>query len=408
MKILLQNSLFYPRLAGGAERSTLLLARALSEADHEVDVLTTTGTPHGAAMVLSERTVAGVNGRIFEAPSVGLYAVVPPKGRQAPSAMVRSLHHALNVHSPRWLRLTRQALTLTAPEVLHTNNLVGMTTAIWRAASERRIRILHTIRDMHLLCPRTTMLRPDGTSCPRPCRSCRLFSHFKLGATRQIDVVTSPSRHTLDRHLGAGAFRGVRAEVVPNACEDIPDTIPQRRGRDTVQGLYLGALAPHKGVCVLLEALVGLFADPDCARLRFVFAGKGELAPRVTEFCEEHAARCRYLGPISGAVKAQVLNDSDFGVVPSVWSEVFGRVILDGFGHGLPVIGSDRGGIPEIIRNGQDGQIVRPEPRALAEAMKRYVRDDALRRDHGRAARLRVQEYRVSRQVERFLALYRA
>jgi glycosyltransferase involved in cell wall biosynthesis len=408
MRILLQNSLFYPYLAGGTERSTLLLARALSEAGHEVDVLTTSGSPWGERNTLSERTVAGLNGRIYQAPSVGLYEVVPPKGQHAPSSLTKTIHHALNVRSRRWLRLTRQVLILTRPDVVHTNNLVGMTTAVWQAAREYRVRTLHTIRDLHLLCPRTTMLRPDGTSCERLCWSCRIFSQLKLMASRQVDVVTSPSRHTLNRHLDCGAFRGVQTAVVPNACEEIPATLPDRTGRDTVQGLYLGSLAPHKGVLVLLEALTQLFAAPVYARLRFAFAGDGELKPQIEQFCRDHAPRCVYLGTVSGEAKDHALRASDFVVAPSVWPEAFGRVILDGYCFGLPVIGSDRGGIPEIIRDGQDGQIVTPEPEPLAKAVAWYTTDDESRWQHGLTARERVQEFTLAKQVERFLQLYRA
>ncbi len=406
MKILLQNSLFYPHLAGGTERSLYLLAQKLSAAGHVVDVLTTTGQPHGAPEVLTVREIPGINGKIYQAPPSGLYEVVPPKGIQAPTALDRTIHHALNVYSHRWLRLTRKFLTLNRPDVLHTNNLVGMTCALWRAAREHRLRIVHTIRDLHLLCPRTTMLRADGTSCPRLCWSCRLFSHFKLRATRQVDVVTSPSHYTLGRHLQFGGFRGVRAEVVPNACEVIPAEIPDRSARPTVQGLYLGSLAPHKGLQPLLTALTRLLADPAYEPLRFVFAGEGELKNVVEDFCRQHAGRCAYLGIVGGDAKQEVLQESDFVVIPSLWPETFGRVILDGFSYGLPVIGSDRGGIPEIIRHESDGQVVQPEPETLAKAMARYVHDHELRRRHGRRARERIQEFSLQKQVDRFLKLY--
>ena len=407
MRILLQNSLFYPHLAGGTERSLYSLAQELSAAGHVVDILTTTGKPQGAPEVLTAREIPGISGKIYQAPASGLYEVVPLKGKQAPSALDRTIHHALNVYSYRWLRLTRKFVTLRRPDVLHTNNLVGMTCTLWRAAREHRLRIVHTIRDLHLLCPRTTMLRADGTSCTRLCWSCRLFSHFKLRATRQVDVVTSPSRYTLERHLHFGGFRGVRAEVVPNACEVIPAVIPDRTTRTAVQGLYLGSLAPHKGLSPLLSALAQLFADPACEALRFVFAGEGELKNAVEDFCRQHAKRCAYLGIVEGEAKQQVLRESDFVVIPSLWSETFGRVILDGFSYGLPVIGSDRGGIPEIIRHESDGQIVPPEPEALGKAMARYVHDHELRRRHGRRARERIHEFSLQKQVERFLRLYR-
>jgi glycosyltransferase involved in cell wall biosynthesis len=407
MRILLQNSLFYPHLAGGTERSTYLLARALSARGNEVDILTTTGRRQGEGRNLSQREVEGVQGKVYEASATGLYDDLLNQDDTPAPLPIRALHHVLNIYAHRWRRLTRRVVATRRPEVVHTNNLVGMTVAVWYAAREADVPIVHTIRDLHLLCPRTTMLKPDGRVCARRCWSCRAISHFKLYSSRLVDVVTSPSRFTLKKHRECGGFPHAHDVVVPNACEELPVTLPDRSGRHEVHGLYLGALAAYKGLPELLAALRLLFADPACAKLHFAFAGDGELRSHVTSFCEEQAPRARYLGKVHGPAKTALLYESDFVVIPSVWYETFGRVILDGFSHGLPVIGSNRGGIPEVIRDGHDGQIVLPEPQPLARAMKQYVQDDVLRLEHGRAASVRAREFTLERQVEHFEDIYR-
>jgi len=406
MKILIQNSLFYPNLSGGAEKSTYLLARELTARGHEIDVLATTGKRDGNRHALTVRTVEGIKGQVFEAPASGMYHDLVPSEATAPSLITRGLHHALNIHSPTWLRLVRNRLAQSRPDVVHTNNLVGMTAVVWLAAKELGIPIAHTIRDLHLLCPRTTLLRSDGSLCSHPRWPCRVLSHLKLRHSQNVGMVTSPTRFMLQKHLAGGAFPDAQTAVVPNACESIPTELPNRQGRNEVSGLYLGTVAKHKGIPELLQALEQLFHDSACDRLHFAFAGKGELTEDVAGFCAIYPDRCRYLGVIQGEAKSATLRESDFVITPSVWPDNFPRVILDGFSHGLPVIGSDRGGIPEVIRHNVDGQIVSPEPKTIADAIAYYTQNDEVRLQHGQMGRERAYDFTLDRQVTRFEEIY--
>jgi len=401
MRILLQNSLFWPDLAGGAERSTLLLAKALSEEGHHVDVFCTTGRRGSGGFEL--RDAEGVSGHVFAGPSQGLYDILPEPGTIEPSLPAKALHHLANIHSPAWQKLTAELIAKLRPDVMHTNVIVGMTGAIWRAAG---IPVVHTIRDLHLLCPRTTLLRSSGVTCDSQPLPCRALARLKRGASARVSVVTSPSRFNLDLHLRAGFFPRARSVVIPNACESLPADIPDRRGRDTVTGLFLGALAGHKGVLVLLEALSSLFADKEADRLRFEFAGDGELAREVDKFCQIHRNRARRLGIIAGCEKESALSRCDLVVVPSTCHDNFPRSILDGFSHGVPVIGSNRGGIPEVISDGIDGAVVTPEPAALAAAVKTYLLYDKIRAVHGAAGRRKAESLTLSSQVEAYSQIY--
>ena len=87
------------------------------------------------------------------------------------------------------------------PDLMHTNNLPGISTAIWRVAQRHGVPVVHTLHDYHLLCPRVTLLRPDGTACrPHPLlcglRTKRLARW--AGAVSQLIAV---SNHLLDRHV---------------------------------------------------------------------------------------------------------------------------------------------------------------------------------------------------------------
>jgi glycosyltransferase involved in cell wall biosynthesis len=406
VKILIQNNVFYPQVIGGAEMSSWLLAVELTRRGWEVDALATTGR-HGRSRELHSRPIPDATGTVYEAAGAGfvdLYvdgAPPPP-----PNLLVRGVHHFAQIRSLRWEQLADEVFERVQPDVLHTNTIVGITGSIWRAARKRDIPVLHTLRDYFLLCPRTTLLRSSGVDCERAPLPCRILRQAKLPATECVDAVTAPSRFVLDRHLREGAFPNAVAEVVPNACESVPDEFPDRDGGGPVRGLFLGQLDHHKGVGILMEALEELF-DGDGGRLEFDFGGVGPLEPELRALCARFPGRLRYHGMVNGEQKSGLLRQAHFVTVPSVWNDNFPRTMLDAFSHGLPVIGTRRGGIPEVVRDRREGIVVEPEPAELVAAIRLYLDDPTLRLAHGAAAHRRAREYTLDRQVGRFEELYR-
>ena len=88
--------------------------------------------------------------------------------------------------------------------------------------------------------------------------------------------------------------------------------------------------------------------------------------------------------------------------------EGLGSSILDAKAAGLPVVGTDAGGIPEIIQPGEDGIIVpRRNPKILAEAILQLASDEKLRKNMGMQARLNVRKFSVFNNVEKNIGLIR-
>lgn len=406
MKILIQNSIFFPHVIGGAEISTHLLGQELRRRGIATDAVASTGI-HGTGTDLVTRPTEDGLGTVFEADAHGycdLLTATDPQRR--PGILTRGLNHFAAVKSSRWLQLFDQVLDRARPDLVHTNTIVGLTPSIWEAARRRGIPVVHTVRDYHLLCPRTTLLRSDGTDCQNPPLPCRVLAGLKRRYTGGLQVATGPTRYVLQRHLDAGFFPGAQTQVVPNALEEWPVDIPER-GTAPVRGLFLGQLVENKGITLLLEVLEGIFADPRCAGFGFDFAGTGRLIQEVGDFCDRHADRARYHGMVSGDAKRDLLRQASFMVVPSVWAEPFSRSIIEGFSWGLPAIGSDRGGIPEVISHGSDGLVVPPEHGALSHAIGDLACDHALRTRLAARARDRAAAFTLAGQVDDFLAIYR-
>jgi glycosyltransferase involved in cell wall biosynthesis len=84
------------------------------------------------------------------------------------------------------------------------------------------------------------------------------------------------------------------------------------------------------------------------------------------------------------------------GIVPSMWPEPFGIVIIEAMSSGRPVIASRVGGIPDIIRDGEVGLLVSPgDPVELRQAIERVLSDPVLREKMGREAKQQAAAYQA-------------
>jgi len=407
MKILMQNSVFFPNVIGGAEMSSHLLALKIHERGHQADALASTGLRQGPSQ-LTTRPLGDTPGTVYESSSNGFYDIFSADGPVVqPGIVMRGLHHFAAIHSPRWEKLAGQAMDQSQPDILHTNTLVGMTPAVWNAARKRNIPIVHTLRDYHLLCPRTTLMRSNNTDCTSPPLPCNILRRLKLAKTHGISVVTAPSSFVLKKHTDAGGFPGAKPVRIPNACENILPSIPEGRDDQPPRGIFLGQLDEHKGVGLILNALEDML-NQDLPDFGFDFAGVGPMSGQVEEFCARAPQRFKYHGLVQGETKFTLLEKASFLLVPSVWNDNFPRTMLDAFSNGLPVIGSTRGGIPEVVGHEVEGIIIRPDATELAQAMSTYLIDPALRLKHGKAAFQAAKQYTLDNQVNGFMEIYQS
>lgn len=170
--------------------------------------------------------------------------------------------------------------------------------------------------------------------------------------------------------------------------------------------LFCGRLVPEKGCDVLLEA---------CARLKtlpfaLVLAGTGE--KNFEKRLHDMAAEQELLGKVffAGFVRGanRLLSQADISVSPSVCSEAGSLTVLEAMQAGCAQVASDNGSQPEFIDNGTTGLLVPPaDEERLAEALRRLLADDDLRRRMGRAAKECFdRHFSYERFYVRYLELY--
>ena len=204
---------------------------------------------------------------------------------------------------------------------------------------------------------------------------------------RRGEIVVNENGIDLARFTGADGQR-IRAELGVGSAPLI--VCPSR-------------MAPEKGVDVLIHALARARAD---AQLAIVGSGPGHAACVTLAQQLGIADRVRFLG-VRNDIE-HILAAADVVVVPSLWDEAFGLVVIEAMAAGAPVIVTRSGAMPDIVDHGRCGMVVpKGDAAALAVAINRLIDDRELAQQIRVDARRRVMErYDLDSWVERNLEVY--
>ncbi len=183
---------------------------------------------------------------------------------------------------------------------------------------------------------------------------------------------------------------------------------PIRNHREgPIRLLYAGQVEPHKGVHTAIEAagqLVNGLGRTDF-QLEIVGGGSSEYLERLERLVQERALNgyVRIRGLVPKTEMPSILARSDILVFPSIYEEPFARMPQEAMAAGLAVVGTETGGTPEILRDGETGLAFHAEDAgALALQLKRLMDDRDLRLRLARAGRNRVhQQFTLDRMVDR-------
>ena len=296
---------------------------------------------------------------------------------------------------PLALKLARHA------DVVHAH--LGEDVAVLpMAAAAARAHGLPLVLTIHLSV-RHTLLTSDARSR----RVKALGGPIEGWATRHADAVL-----TLTDRLKAivveGGAPADRVHVIPSGVrageysERQPDPLgPTSRSRV----LFVGRLAFQKGVITLVEAAARMRQDAEV-----VLVGDGPdraaVERRVAELGLQD--RVRLTGFLAHRLVPAALRHGDVLVLPSTYEEL-GSCLLEGMRAGLPVVASDTGGIPELVRDGQTGVLCPPgDAAAFARAIDGLLVDRARAKRLGETGRARATELAWDRLAPRVLDVYRA
>ena len=314
------------------------------------------------------------------------------------------------IHFPRMLynREAKQAMAQLIvdfkPDIVHAFAIyVQLTPAILDAAREAGVPVVMSCNDYKHICPNYKLYH-HGKICEeckggkfyravvnRCCHSSlsysvassvEAYSHNILDIYRKnVHTFLFASEfmaHKTEEFWGQGNFRWAMLRnpydaQVHHASDKLGD-----------YALYFGRIIDEKGVNVLLDAAAIARDVP------LVVVGDGpDLVKLKQQANERSLTHVRFVGAKWGAELDKILSDSRFVVVPSLWHENFPYVILQSFAMGKPVIGSNRGGITELVSHCERGLVYEAtDANALADALNILMTDIARTKSMGGAAKL--------------------
>jgi glycosyltransferase involved in cell wall biosynthesis len=194
--------------------------------------------------------------------------------------------------------------------------------------------------------------------------------------------------------------------IDPSRFQAEGDGFPGLDGRRKKLVGMISVLRSWKGHGVFMDAARRLLDDG--FKGDFVITGEGPMKGHIDEWIAEsgHVGRFHLLGHTENV--PEVLRSLDVLVIPSLRHEGIPQIGLQALASRTPIVGSDVGGIPEIVRNGETGRIVPPDDAiALATAINTTLADSKNTRSMTAAGRKLVEDrYSFSRMLDQLDQLY--
>ncbi|MGB7156876.1 MAG: glycosyltransferase [Tepidisphaeraceae bacterium] len=320
----------------------------------------------------------------------------------------------------------RALLRRVRPDIVHLQNTFPLISpSASYAAKQEGIPVVQSLRNYRLLCPNGLFFR-DGAVCeeclnrsvPWPAvrhkcyrgsaagsavvaamltihRGAGTWSGNGGGPVDQFIALTEFSR----RKLIEGGLPADRIAVKPNFVTPDPGPGAGAGG----YAMFVGRLSEEKGLHTLLKAWETL--GP---RVPLKIVGDGPLAPLVRA-AAERSPHVQWLGRRPAHEVYDIAGDARFLVLPSEWYETFGRVAVEAFAKGTPVLASRLGAMTELVDDGRTGYLFTPgDADDLAAKVDLMLSQSPLRAaEMRRAARLEFEaKYTAARNVQMMREIY--
>lgn len=348
MRILSISSFYPPFVIGGAEMCAQNLTDWFVANGHEAAVLTAAPTPADEAW--------GAQKDGYTVYRVGTPHLYPVAAANRQPGWKKPLWHFQDLFDPRNEAAFDRAIADFKPDFIHIHWIQGLGYNGLKVIAKHDIPTAITLHDLALACVRTTMFR--GTDeCVGQCGTCRFSAKTKLGFLKQVPRLgfISPSQANMDRVMDLLPLASYPHFTILNPNR-YPAPTTGHEPDAVTRLVFTGRLEETKGINFLLEILEPLAAD---YRFTLVVMGKGP---------EEEGLRARYGHhdwlTLAGHVSQQQVSDTmaaaDLLIVPSLWAENSPGVVIQALANGLPVMGSNKGGLPELIEPGVNGMLVEP------------------------------------------------
>ncbi len=336
---------------GGGEYSTKQMTEGLVKKGHEVIV-------YCLGKNTCEEVIAGVHVKREYIKKISEYYLSASKNNNIKNTL-SSLDKILKkwpdlYPNPKWYKKYKAIISREEPDLVHTVSPMSYLGRmnLWKAAFDLNIPLSHVCRS-----PRLLELNFFGGK----------LNHYNVSrnvkASAYLTALAAPSKFMLERHNTVNIKGKKYNDVIYNAVdfEKMPASLEEIEKKEKMI-LYAGDLKEEKGILTLLKAMSGLEG------VKLLLIGKGKLADKIKK--EDNVEIINWM---DRQTLYAYMKKARTVILPSEWDEAFGRILIEAINNGTIGIGSDRGGIPEVL--GFDKKYIFPagDAKALQNCIKRVI-----------------------------------
>lgn len=345
MKILIITPFYDPYVVGGAEISCQIMAEGLAKRGHEVTVLTVgysneNGEKNGVLVIHFEDKIEI---QVWESKL---------KSKKC-NRISRILHLKNDLYSnKKYIKKYKEFFLSYNADVVIMNSSEGCLwrASLWKALNKLSIPTILTFRDDMLIHKNIGILLP-------------LYRKHILNQAKWIRFFAAPSEFMFNLHVDAGFKISVK-KIIYNTV-DIDQYYQNNKKR---QIIYAGTIGEYKGVLTLLSAVNILFDKYGKDYFNLLLVGKNLIPDKVKS--ENGITVINWL---SRGDLYKIMQESLITILPSEWSEAFGRVLVESVYNGTLAVGSSAGAIPELFDNDERYVFPMKDAKKLAEKIERIL-----------------------------------
>lgn len=383
------------RLKGGSDVYFRSLTKLLKSYDHHVEEFASSDTDHDIYPVEID----------FDKPSLG--------------------NISKYIYNKEAKRKMKRFIDQKEIDLAHLHIYYGkLSASILSPLKDKGIPIIQTLHEYKLVCP--TYKLYDGHALCFDCKNNQFYKSLNkkcnrgslartaLSAIESYISLWNGAQHLIDHFITVSEFQK-RQMVAMGIDENRLSTVHNfldlsKYSQSPIIGdyvLYFGRLEKEKGLEVLLDAFEHLSSE-----VKLIIIGEGSYKDEMLQRIERINAgksRISYGGFLYGEALKEIISSSKFVVVPSIWFETFGLTVIEAMAYGKPVIGSDIGGISEIINDGEDGFLVEANnSNALVTAIEKLFVSKEMVCEFGANARRNVEKrFTPAIHYENLMSIYK-
>jgi glycosyltransferase involved in cell wall biosynthesis len=313
-----------------------------------------------------------------------------------------------------------------APDMVHFHNIYSLCLKIIDECHYMKIPTLMTLHDYWFICFKNILITDERSVCNKKSINChfceeiyfnndgdiktlsernRIFmQHLNL-----IDLVISPSHYLIKRFVDCGLLSS-KAIVINNGIDVSRFKYIKKSVSKKIRFGYIGQIIEHKGIEELLFSF-SLLPKEERKRVSLLIVGSGEkvFVDHYQKLTKELKLidLVTFAGKVANTHIPKLLSNIDFLIVPSVWPENSPVTIMEAFASGTPVLASDIGGIPELVKHGINGYLHKhDESKSLSENIKKVIARPKIIDEMRKTCLSEIKEYDLGNQAKKIAEHY--